>query len=98
MRQFDREGFGFGEICHPQFRPAALGAKLVQARRRRDPENPRVSAARPHVSAVIPVYNEEANLVELNDRMTKALESTGKSWELVLKRRLGMRAAFSRQR
>ncbi len=37
----------------------------------------------PRVSAVIPVYNEEANLPELNERMTKALDSTGKPWELV---------------
>jgi len=42
-----------------------------------------VSPPRPHVSAVIPVYNEEANLPELNERMIKALESTGKSWELI---------------
>ncbi len=42
-----------------------------------------MSDARPHVSAVIPVYNEEANLPELNDRMTKALDSVGKPWELV---------------
>jgi len=42
-----------------------------------------VSAPRPHVSAVIPVYNEEANLPELNERMIKALESIGKSWELI---------------
>ena len=28
-----------------------------------------MSAPRPHVSAVIPVYNEEANLPELNERM-----------------------------
>ena len=32
---------------------------------------------------MIPVYNEEANLPELNERMTKALDSIGKSWELV---------------
>ena len=42
-----------------------------------------MSGPRPHVSAVIPVYNEEANLPELNERMTKALDSIGKSWELV---------------
>jgi undecaprenyl-phosphate 4-deoxy-4-formamido-L-arabinose transferase len=42
-----------------------------------------MSAPPPHVSAVIPVYNEEANLPELNERMTKALDSTGKSWELI---------------
>ncbi len=42
-----------------------------------------MSAPRPHVSAVIPVYNEEANLPELHERMVKALDSTGKSWELV---------------
>jgi undecaprenyl-phosphate 4-deoxy-4-formamido-L-arabinose transferase len=37
----------------------------------------------PRVSAVIPVYNEEANLPELHDRMMKALELTGQPWELV---------------
>jgi undecaprenyl-phosphate 4-deoxy-4-formamido-L-arabinose transferase len=37
----------------------------------------------PRVSAVIPVFNEEANLAELNERMTKALDSTGTPWELV---------------
>lgn len=42
-----------------------------------------MSAPRPHVSAVIPVYNEETNLPELNERMIKALESIGKSWELI---------------
>jgi undecaprenyl-phosphate 4-deoxy-4-formamido-L-arabinose transferase len=42
-----------------------------------------VSAPHPHVSAVIPVYNEESNLPELNERMTKALDSIGKSWELI---------------
>jgi undecaprenyl-phosphate 4-deoxy-4-formamido-L-arabinose transferase len=42
-----------------------------------------VSEPRPHVSAVIPVYNEEANLPELNARMIKALDSIGKSWELI---------------
>jgi len=42
-----------------------------------------VSKPHPHVSAVIPVYNEEANLPELNERMIKALESIGKSWELI---------------
>ncbi|HEV3028791.1 MAG TPA: glycosyltransferase [Planctomycetota bacterium] len=42
-----------------------------------------MSAPHPHVSAVIPVYNEEANLPELHERMTKALDSIGKSWELI---------------
>jgi undecaprenyl-phosphate 4-deoxy-4-formamido-L-arabinose transferase len=42
-----------------------------------------MSGPQPHVSAVIPVYNEEANLPELNERMTKALDSIGSSWELV---------------
>lgn len=42
-----------------------------------------MSGPKVHVSAVIPVYNEEANLPELNERMTKALDSIGKSWELV---------------
>ncbi|HLY09059.1 MAG TPA: glycosyltransferase [Planctomycetota bacterium] len=42
-----------------------------------------MSAPPPHISAVIPVYNEEANLPELNERMTKALDSTGRAWELI---------------
>lgn len=37
----------------------------------------------PHVSAVVPVFNEEANLPELNERLAKALDSIGKPWELV---------------
>jgi len=37
----------------------------------------------PRVSAVIPVFNEEANLPELNTRMAQALERTGQPWELV---------------
>src|SRR5205085_3519802 len=52
-------------------------------RHRRRPEAARVSTPPPHVSAVIPVYNEEANLPELNERMIKALDSIGKSWELI---------------
>ncbi|MBI3856720.1 MAG: glycosyltransferase [Planctomycetes bacterium] len=42
-----------------------------------------MSGPKIHVSAVIPVYNEEANLPELHGRMTKALDSIGKPWELV---------------
>ena len=37
----------------------------------------------PALSAVIPVFNEEPNLVELNRRMTATLDSIGKPWELV---------------
>jgi undecaprenyl-phosphate 4-deoxy-4-formamido-L-arabinose transferase len=39
--------------------------------------------SRPHVSVVVPVFNEEENLAELEERTTKALESMGKPWELV---------------
>ena len=42
-----------------------------------------MAAEPPRVSAVIPVYNEELNLPELNARMAKALDSIGKPWELV---------------
>jgi undecaprenyl-phosphate 4-deoxy-4-formamido-L-arabinose transferase len=35
------------------------------------------------VSAIIPVYNEEANLPELNQRLTRALDSIGRPWEVV---------------
>lgn len=37
----------------------------------------------PAVSAVIPVFNEEANLQELNERLVRALESSGRMWEIV---------------
>ena len=36
------------------------------------------------ISVVTPIYNEEENLPELRRRMTAALDSTGKPWELVL--------------
>jgi len=37
----------------------------------------------PQLSAVLPVFNEEPNLPELHARVKKALESTGRSWEIV---------------
>ncbi len=37
----------------------------------------------PQVSAVVPVFNEAGNLPELQRRLVLALESTGRSWELV---------------
>ncbi len=40
-------------------------------------------AERPYVSAVIPVFNEEPNLAELNERTAKALDGIGKPWEVV---------------
>jgi len=40
-------------------------------------------ASAPAVSAVIPVLNEELNLEELHARVRKALESTGRKWEIV---------------
>jgi len=45
--------------------------------------DPAKATGSPHVSVVIPVFNEEENLPELNGRVVKALESTGKSWELI---------------
>src|SRR5436309_879102 len=35
------------------------------------------------ISVVVPIFNEEENLPELRDRITKALESIGDSWELI---------------
>ena len=35
------------------------------------------------VSVVIPVYNEEANLPELFERLCKSMDSIGKSWEVI---------------
>jgi undecaprenyl-phosphate 4-deoxy-4-formamido-L-arabinose transferase len=38
----------------------------------------------PYISVVIPVYNEEANLPELLDRLTATLGPLGRSYEIVL--------------
>lgn len=38
---------------------------------------------KPRVSTVIPVFNEEPNLKELHQRVSSALESTGRTWEIV---------------
>lgn len=44
---------------------------------------PPVNDATPAVSAVIPVFNEQENLGELNERMVRALEGMGRPWEIV---------------
>jgi undecaprenyl-phosphate 4-deoxy-4-formamido-L-arabinose transferase len=44
----------------------------------------RPAPAPPYVSVVIPVYNEEANLPELLERIAATLASLGKPWEVVL--------------
>jgi dolichol-phosphate mannosyltransferase len=36
------------------------------------------------ISVVVPIYNEQENLPELRRRMTAALDSTGRAWEVVL--------------
>ncbi len=40
--------------------------------------------ATPYLSLVVPVYNEESNLEELLDRLTRAAEGIGRPWEAVL--------------
>src|SRR5262245_2251434 len=53
---------------------------------RRSGGSPPVSpdpARGPELSAVIPVFNEEPNLAELHKRVRAALESTGRTWEIV---------------
>jgi polyisoprenyl-phosphate glycosyltransferase len=42
-----------------------------------------VPSDRPAISAVVPIYNEAENLPELHRRLAAALESTGKSWEIL---------------
>ncbi len=39
---------------------------------------------RPHISAVVPAYNEIESLPPLWDELSRALEATGRSWELLL--------------
>jgi glycosyltransferase involved in cell wall biosynthesis len=41
-------------------------------------------AGGPEVSVVVPVYNEEANIPELGDKLISALNAVGVSWEAVL--------------
>ena len=54
---------------------------------RRSAESPAASPGspgpRPDVSAVVPVHDEEPNLPELHERLERALESTGRTWEIV---------------
>lgn len=38
---------------------------------------------RPRYSIVAPIYNEEGNIQKLYDRISKVMDSTGESWELV---------------
>ena len=45
--------------------------------------SPGSPGARPEVSAVAPVYNEEPNLREFHERLVRALDSMGRSWEIV---------------
>jgi dolichol-phosphate mannosyltransferase len=39
--------------------------------------------SRPEISVALPVFNEEDNLDELYERLTRALTSTGRTWEIV---------------
>ncbi len=38
----------------------------------------------PRYSIVVPIYNEEGNIALLYERITKVMDSTGETWELVL--------------
>ncbi len=40
--------------------------------------------ADPHVSVVVPVFNEEENLPELLPRLTGALDALGRAYEVIL--------------
>lgn len=40
--------------------------------------------SRPYLSAVVPAYNEIESLPPLWDELSRALEATGRSWELLL--------------
>ncbi|HXG61194.1 MAG TPA: glycosyltransferase [Planctomycetota bacterium] len=37
----------------------------------------------PEITVVVPVFNEEGNLPELHERLTRSLERTGRAWEIV---------------
>jgi len=40
--------------------------------------------ARPRYSIIAPIFNEEGNIELLYERITKVMDSTGESWELIL--------------
>jgi dolichol-phosphate mannosyltransferase len=42
-----------------------------------------MTAAAPEISVALPVFNEADNLDELKDRLVKALEGAGRTWEIV---------------
>lgn len=43
-----------------------------------------MSAQHPRYSIVAPIYNEEGNIELLHERISKVMDSTGESWELIL--------------
>ena len=47
------------------------------------PDGPQSTAPAPEISVVIPVFNEGPNLRELHRRLVTALESTGRTFEIV---------------
>jgi undecaprenyl-phosphate 4-deoxy-4-formamido-L-arabinose transferase len=60
------------------------GSRATSPGADRFPPAPEVASEhKPRVSVVIPVFNEEPNLPELHRRVRAALESTGKTWELI---------------
>ena len=43
-----------------------------------------MAAAKPYLSALIPVYNEEENLPKLGEEVSSALDAIGKPYEVIL--------------
>ena len=39
--------------------------------------------SRPEISVALPVFNEADNLDELNERLTRVLGATGRTWEII---------------
>lgn len=64
---------------------------IIQARARNRVSQPSVymgvdslMGAKPDLSVIIPVYNEEESLNKLYEKVVASLDSLGKSWELIL--------------
>ncbi|HPQ40630.1 MAG TPA: glycosyltransferase, partial [bacterium] len=42
-----------------------------------------MTQTRPHISVVVPLYNEESSISELHHLLTETLDSVGSSYEII---------------
>ena len=57
--------------------------KILDEQEQLKEDRPRATTATPEISVLLPVYNEEPNLLPLHDKLDKALKALGRSAEIV---------------